>query len=111
MSGDPVGSSARGLGITPGTFPASKPRQPQGPAEGVPCRGTPHRSGGLLAWVNGALAWGNHRASSLCQAEQGLCGEAAKGSEESAAREVAVTRPCKVFMGQDVASRKSGFKK
>jgi len=60
--------------------------------------------------VSRALARGNHHASSLCQAEQSPCGEGAKGSREFAVRKVALTGVCKVFMGQDLASYKSGFK-
>ena len=76
----------------------------------MPRHGTPQRSGGLLAQVSRALARGNHSASSLCQAEQGPCGEGAKGGREFAARKVALTRACKVFVGQDLASHESGFK-
>lgn len=56
------------------------------------------------------LVRGNHRASSLCQSEQSPCGEGAKGSREFVARKVALKCTCKVFMCQDLASHKSGFK-
>lgn len=76
----------------------------------MPWHGTPQRSGDLLAQVSRALERRNHNASSLCEVEQVPCGEGAKGSREFAVRKVALTCACKVFVGQDLASHKSGFK-